>query len=82
VRQRQWAADVPREFQDAKLGNYRVLPGNGQAIALAKRFVAGASNDVDLLPIGSVGSGKTRLAASVLNELFAATKVGWFVRCP
>lgn len=79
ARQRRWAEDVPREFQDARLDNYLELPGNRAARRAADAFLAG---DRDLVFIGPVGCGKTRLACSVLNDVYAATKQGWFVRVP
>jgi DNA replication protein DnaC len=78
-KQRAWADGVPQEFQAATLANYRPLAGNREALRVAGTFAEGSR---DLVLIGPVGSGKTRLACSVLNALYAATKQGYFVRVP
>lgn len=79
ARQQTWAPGTPREFQSATLDNYRPVPGNATAVRAAKQFVMG---DRDLVLIGPVGAGKTRLACSVLNTLYAAQQFGWFQRVP
>ena len=73
------AAGVPREFHDAKLANYRDLKGNKAAKKAALAFLDG---DRDLFLCGGVGGGKTRLAASILNTRYEATRDGFFVRVP
>ena len=72
-----WADGVPLEFRDARLANYAPLPGNQAAIRAAKACLREGR---DLFLVGPVGSGKTRLAASVLNEHFDATHSGRFLR--
>ena len=72
-----FADGVPHEFRDARLKNYEPLPGNQAAVRAAKSCLREGR---DLLLVGPVGSGKTRLACSVLNEHFDATRSGRFVR--
>jgi DNA replication protein DnaC len=79
AKQRRWAEDVPQEFQAARLSNYKALPGNREAMKAARAFLAGAR---DLVLVGGVGAGKTRLACSILNEAFDAGRFGWFLRVP
>src|SRR5262245_31673897 len=62
-RQRSYAADVPLEFQQARLENYRPMKGNGIALTAARAFLEGRG---DLVLHGGVGAGKTRLACSIL----------------
>lgn len=78
-KQRAWGLDVPAEFQLARMANYKPIVGNRVAIGAAKDFLAGFK---DLYLFGGVGAGKTRLACSILNEAFAKTQDGWFVRVP
>lgn len=73
------AQDVPLEFQGATVANYETEAGNATAIERAKSFLTGQR---DLYLCGGVGAGKTRLACSVLNEAWCASKIGWFVRVP
>lgn len=82
VRQgRQTYADgVPLEFRDARLASYRRLPGNTAAVKAAEAFLA--ADRGDLLLIGPVGSGKTRLACTVLNEAHVGGRRGLFLRVP
>lgn len=74
-----FADGVPLEFRDAAFGNYRQQVGNRAALKVAKAFLEGAG---DLLFIGPVGCGKTRLACTVLNEHHRTTRGGFFVRVP
>lgn len=74
-----WAPDVPMEFRAARLENYRELAGNGAALKAAKTFAASGR---DLYLTGGVGSGKTRLACTLLNEAHARKEAAWFVRVP
>lgn len=80
ARQGKAAEGVPFEFREARLANYRAMPGNRSAIAAAKAFLAG--HCLDLFLMGGVGCGKTRLACSVLNDRFAETRDALFVRTP
>ena len=76
-RQRKYAENVPHEFQVAFFDTYRPMQGNRKAIAAAKAFLQG---DRDLYLCGGVGSGKSRLAASILNEFYREHRAGYFVR--
>ena len=78
ARQR-YADGVPFEFQAASLDNYRAITGNQTAIEIAKKFAAG---ERDLYLCGGVGSGKTRLACSLLNAQHARDGAGYFARVP
>lgn len=73
------ATGVPLEFKDARLANYRGMTGNRSAVKAAKACLEGTR---DLLLVGPVGSGKTRLACSVLNEHHQTTRGGLFIRVP
>jgi chromosomal replication initiation ATPase DnaA len=72
------ADGVPVLFQGALIENYLELPGNGAARDLARGFLAGRR---DAFLFGPVGSGKTRLACSLLNEHVRARHTGYFARC-
>lgn len=79
----EWAETptVPLEFKAARLANYRTITdgsGNEIAIRVAKAWLA--SMTTDLYIFGTVGSGKTRLACSLLNEVYRKTGAGVFVR--
>lgn len=76
---RTYADGVPREFRDARLENYRAMPGNRAALRAARACLDGED---DLFLVGPIGSGKTRLACSVLNEHFLRTGSGLFIRTP
>lgn len=78
-RQRQWAEGVPASFQGARLANYKKMPGNRIAVEMAALF---GTNKLDLYLHGGVGSGKTRLACSVLNDEFTRTRTGLFLHVP
>ena len=76
------AADgVPIEFQDATLETYQETTSNHHALKFARKWVA---SDVgrDVYVWGPVGSGKSRLAASLLNEFFQRSRSGYFARVP
>jgi DNA replication protein DnaC len=68
------------EFHDAWLANYREDAGNRTALRIAHAFVANSARDLFLT--GGVGAGKTRLACSIANDLFARGKGVRFVRVP
>lgn len=69
---------LPLEFEHANLGNYQVRPGNDVAIDAAREWMKGRR---DLYLCGPVGTGKTRLAASLGNESLERGTVA-FVRVP
>jgi DNA replication protein DnaC len=74
-----FAEGVPLEFRDARFANYRVQAGNKAAMKTAEAFLESRG---DLLLVGPVGSGKTRLACTILNEAHQTTRGGLFVRVP
>lgn len=67
-KQRTYAIGVPKKLADANLSNYLELPGNVLAIAAARAWLTADRGDLYLW--GGVGTGKSRLACSLLNELF------------
>jgi len=72
--------NLPEAFKEARLENYRPQQGNREAVRSARAFMAGHH---DLFLLGPVGTGKTRLACSLLNELAERhKKYGLFVRVP
>jgi DNA replication protein DnaC len=76
-----YADGVPLEFRDARLGNYRPMPGNKTALASAKTLLAADTGDLFLA--GPIGSGKSRLGCTVLNEYYLASRgSGLFIRVP
>lgn len=75
------AAQVPDYFADARLANYRERQGNKHAIAAARAW--GKATTGDLYLHGGVGTGKTRLACSLLNERFLdGDRSAYFCRVP
>ena len=72
-----FADGVPLEFREARLANYREMPGNQAAVRVAKAWLRDRQ---DLLLVGRVGSGKTRLVTSLLNEHFVEHRTGRFCR--
>jgi DNA replication protein DnaC len=75
------AIDVPAPFLTARLENYTERPGNGAAIRSARDWLARGAGDLYLC--GGVGTGKTRLDCSVLNEVFIAGQTSaLFVHVP
>jgi len=71
------APSTPVEFKSARLANYESVPGNEAARKVAQAFLLGAK---DLFLFGGVGSGKTRLACSLLNDHWQAHRSGQFYR--
>ena len=59
---------VPREFQDARWSTWRKTADNRHALEEARAFLRAGDGGRDLLLCGPVGTGKTRLACTVLNE--------------
>ncbi len=62
------APSVPREFRDARWSTWRRTAANRHALDAAQAFLRGGEDGRDLLLCGPVGTGKTRLACTVLNE--------------
>lgn len=75
------APGVPIEFVDAKLATFTESPANRHALKFARGWLKSAEQR-DVYLFGSVGSGKTRLACSLLNEQWAAGVNGFFARVP
>ena len=63
---------VPREFRDARWSTWRKTGDNRHALEEARAFVRAGAEGPDLFLCGSVGTGKTRLACTVLNEAWKA----------
>ena len=59
---------VPREFQDARWSTWRKTTDNRHALAEARAFLRAGDGGPDLFLCGPVGTGKTRLACTALNE--------------
>ncbi len=59
---------VPREFRDARWSTWRKTADNRHALEEARAFLRAGEAGQDLLLCGPVGTGKTRLACTVLNE--------------
>ena len=62
------APSVPREFRDARWTTWRRTAENGHAMDAARAFLGAGEDGRDLLLCGPVGTGKTRLACTLLNE--------------
>ncbi len=77
-RQRGQAPGVPPEEHGSRIATFTETPFNKTALAHAKHFLAGTHPDLYLW--GGVGTGKTRLACAIINELHAAFKQVAFVR--
>ena len=61
---------APPEFRDARWATWRRTPDNGHALEAAQGFVRAEDGGRDLFLYGPVGTGKTRLACTALNELW------------
>ena len=59
---------VPREFRDARWGTWRKTVENRHALGEARSFVRAGAEGPDVFLCGPVGTGKTRLACTVVNE--------------
>ena len=79
VKQPKAAPGVPVDFRDANLTNYTETPANKHALVAARRWLENPARDLYLW--GTVGSGKSRLAISLLNDVFASGG-GYFTRVP
>lgn len=79
-RKRGTAPGVPDDEKASTLANYTETKDNGEAIRQAKFFLDGVHPGLYIH--GGVGSGKTRLACSILNELWKAGTRVRFNRVP
>ena len=59
---------VPREFRDARWSTWRKTADNRHALDEARGFLCAGDMGRDLFLCGPVGTGKTRLGCTVLNE--------------
>ena len=74
---------VPREFRDARWSTWRKTAENRHALDEARAFVRAGAEGPDLFLCGSVGTGKTRLACTVLNEAWkTGERSAAFARVP
>ena len=74
---------VPREFRDARWSTWRKTGDNRHALDEARAFVRAGAEGPDLFLCGSVGTGKTRLACTVLNEAWkTGERSAAFARVP
>jgi hypothetical protein len=77
---------LPREFVGAAFSTYRRYPWNAAALAAAEGFLGPADPGRPDLYIGTstraVGSGKSLLAACLLNACFARDRVGMWIWIP
>ena len=62
------APSVPREFRDVRWSTWRRTVENRHALEAAQAFLRAGEDGRDLLLCGPVGTGKTRLACTALNE--------------
>jgi DNA replication protein DnaC len=74
------APGVPEAEQGATLENYEANGYNADAIRHAALFVSGVHQGIYLH--GPVGTGKTRLACSILNDLWKTGQRVRFLRVP
>ena len=74
---------VPREFHGARWATWRQTPGNRHALEAARGFAGAGGAERDLFLCGPVGTGKTRLACTVLNESWrSGERSAAFARVP
>ena len=74
---------VPREFRDARWATWRQTADNRHALEAARGFLGDRDGERDLYLCGPVGSGKTRLACTALNEAWrAGARSAVFARVP
>lgn len=74
------APGVPAEEHGSFLDNFTQTADNHDAITQAKYFLDGVHPDLYLA--GGIGTGKTRLACSLLNEFWKAGTAVQFYRVP
>ncbi len=74
---------VPREFRDARWATWRQTVENRHALNAARGRVGEEHAERDLFLCGPVGTGKTRLACTLLNESWrAGERSAAFARVP
>lgn len=73
------APGVPEDERDSSLDNYTKTDGNAEAIKHAGYFIEGVHRGLYLF--GGVGTGKTRLGCSILNQLWRSGTSVRFRRC-
>lgn len=71
------APSTPLEFRSAFLRNFDTIKGTAAAVAAGRKWLDGRH---DLYLHGGVGCGKTRLACSLLNEVYRKQRGGVFAR--
>ena len=78
-----FAPSVPREFRDARWATWQETADNRHALGVARHLPAAGDAESDLYLCGPVGSGKTRLACTLLNEAWRSERPSAeFVRVP
>ncbi len=78
-----FAPTVPREFRDARWATWQETADNLHAMRAARDLPAAGDAEADLYLCGPVGSGKTRLACTLLNESWRSERRSVeFVRVP
>ena len=74
---------VPREFHGARWSTWRQQADNRHALDKARAFVSAGDEGPDLFLCGPVGTGKTRLACTALNEAWrSGARSAAFARVP
>ena len=74
---------VPREFHGARWSTWRQQADNRHALDTARAFLRAGDEGPDLFLCGPVGTGKTRLACTVLNEAWrSGERSAAFARVP
>ncbi len=79
-RARGQAPGIPQEEHGSRLATFKETPQNRNALTEARLFLEGVHPNIYLF--GGVGTGKTRLACSLLNELHSQFTTVEFVRVP
>jgi DNA replication protein DnaC len=76
----QTVAELPAEFAGARLDTYRRRLENAHGVQAAEELLRGLRRHVYVF--GPVGVGKSRLVASILNELAVLGSTAAFIRVP